>query len=405
MSDVSDEPVLEEEDSTPTEPVLVEPPKTAESPKPARVATSLLLVAALIGGLLGGAIVALFDRNDTGGATNVTFAPGSNSKLRGATLDIQGVLAKTMPAVVSIETDGFIRGNGFFGPTIQRVRGAGTGMVLTSDGEILTNNHVIEGAQKISVTFEGTKESREADLIGADPARDVAIIKLRNASGLKTVTLGKSADLAVGDDVVAIGNALALVGGNTVTRGIVSALERSVEDPSAALQHLIQTDAAINSGNSGGPLVDARGEVIGMNTVVIRQNGSGAPVESIGFAISIDSIKPLIERLRTGKPAPGTPFVGIGAVDMTEALKTQLGVPVDKGAVVQSVTEGSPAENAGLRLGDVITKFNGNNVDTAAELVQFVRDAEPGDKVAVTFYRGEAKRDITITIGSRVLNP
>ena len=131
-------------------------------------------------------------------------------------------------------------------------------MVLSSDGEILTNNHVIEGAQKITVTFTGQKEPRDADLVGADPVNDVAIIKVRNASGLKTVTLGDSSQLEVGDDVVAIGNALALVGGNTVTRGIVSALNRSIDDPQESLSHLIQTDAAINAGNSGGPLVNAR---------------------------------------------------------------------------------------------------------------------------------------------------
>lgn len=402
MSDVSDEPVLE--DSTPTEPVLVGsvlPPTpdkvdTGTEPRPGRVATSLLLVAALIGGLIGGAIVALADR-DTGG-TKISF--GSNLNVRGKALDIQGILGKTIPAVVSIQTDGFVRSEGFFGPSIQRVRGAGTGMVISPDGEILTNNHVIEGAQRISVTFEGNQEAKEADLIGTDPSRDVAIIKLRNVSGLKTVTMGKSSELAVGDDVVAIGNALALVGGNTVTRGIVSALDRSVDDVEN-LDHLIQTDAAINSGNSGGPLVDASGEVVGMNTIVIRNSGSSAPVESIGFAISIDSIKPLIERLRTGKPAPGNPFVGINSVNLTPEIKNQLGVPVDEGAVVQSVVEGSPAENAGLRLGDVITSFNGKTVKSASELVSLVRDTKPGEKVAVVYYRGGNKQDTEITIGTR----
>lgn len=365
-----------------------------------RVATSLLVVAALIGGLIGGAIVALSTRGDDGGVS-VAFAPGTNLKLRNGALDIQGVLAKTVPAVVSIETDGFVRQDGFFGPTVSRVRGAGTGMVLSGDGDILTNAHVIEGAQQIRVTFEGEKTARDADLVGADPANDVAIIKIRNASGLPTVTLGSSRTLEVGDDVVAIGNALALVGGNTVTRGIVSALNRSVPDSNENLSHLIQTDAAINSGNSGGPLVDARGEVIGMNTVVIRGNGSGASVESIGFAIAIDSIKPLIERLRAGKPAPGTPFIGLASVNLTEELKDQLGVPVDKGAVVQDVTPGSPAENAGLQTGDVVVKFGSKDVSTAAELVAAVREKEPGDKVELTYYRSDNKRTVELTVGSR----
>ncbi|MEY2426849.1 MAG: hypothetical protein QOI61_2421, partial [Actinomycetota bacterium] len=260
---------------SPLEAPVTAGPDELDKPREAPRLPVLLLVAAVIGGLIGGGIVAITTTN-TGNATNVTNAAGTNLKLRHGALDIQGVLAKAEPAVVSIETDGFVRQNGFFGPTVSRVRGAGTGMVLSSDGDILTNNHVIEGAQEIRITVTGEKEPRKADLVGADPVSDVAIVKLRNASGLKTVTLGSSSDLKVGDDVVAIGNALALVGGNTVTRGIVSALDRTVDDPEENLRHLIQTDAAINSGNSGGPLVDARGEVIGMNTIVIRGTGSGA---------------------------------------------------------------------------------------------------------------------------------
>jgi S1-C subfamily serine protease len=366
------------------------------------VTVTLLLVAAILGGLIGGAIVGLIVQDDNP-TTNVTFAPGTNLKLRNGALDIQGVIAKTEPAVVSIETDGFIRQQGFFGSTVQRVRGAGTGMVLSGDGEILTNSHVIEGAQKITVTFVGEKEPREAELVGADPVNDVALIKVRNASGLKTVTLGKSSVLRVGDDVVAIGNALALVGGNTVTRGIVSALDRTVDDPSENLQHLIQTDAAINSGNSGGPLVDARGEVIGMNTIVIRGSGSGAPVESIGFAISIDAIKPIIEQLRSHKAPAGSAFIGVGTVDLTDTLRAQLEVPVDEGAVVQDVTEGSPAEAAGLQVGDVITSFNDKDVANSAALLRVVRDTKPGDKVDVTYYRRDNKHTATLTIGTRTI--
>jgi S1-C subfamily serine protease len=389
--------VVAPKDSTPPLPPTAGPVEVDKSP---RVPVALLLVVALIGGLLGGGIVALSTRNPNNG-TNVSFAPGTNLKLRGKALDMQGVLAKTQPAVVSIETDGFVQQDGFFGPTVSRVRGAGTGMVINPNGEILTNNHVIEGAQKITVTFTGDKSPRDADLVGADAVNDVAIVKVRNASGLKTVTLGSSSQLEVGDDVIAIGNALALVGGNTVTRGIVSALNRSIDDPSENLSHLIQTDAAINAGNSGGPLVNAKGEVVGMNTVVIRGDGSGAPVESIGFAIAIDSIKPLMDRLRSGAPSPGAPFIGISSVSLTPDLKSQLGVPVDKGAVVQDVTAGSPAENAGLQVGDVVTDFHGKSITSSIDLVDAVKATQPGDKVTFTYYRGNNKHDGNLTIGSR----
>jgi S1-C subfamily serine protease len=357
-----------------------------------------LLIAALLGGGVGGGIVAASDAERPGPATSA----GPNLRLAGKPLDIRGVLAKAQPAVVSIQTEAFVQTDQFFG-RVQRVQGAGTGMVLSADGEVLTNNHVIDGAQEIRVTFDGDSAPRPADLVGADPVNDVAIIKIRNASGLPTVTLGQSAQLRVGDDVVAIGNALALVGGNTVTKGIVSALDRTVDDPSENLQHLIQTDAAINSGNSGGPLVNARGEVVGMNTIVIRGTGSGAPVESIGFAISIDSIKPLIDRLRSGKPAQGAPFIGVATVDLTDADRAQLGVPVSKGAVVQDVTEGSPAENAGLQVGDVITSFGGKDVETSAQLVTAVRGHSAGDEVGVVYYRGDNKRTTKLTVGSRVV--
>ncbi|HVV38293.1 MAG TPA: trypsin-like peptidase domain-containing protein [Acidimicrobiales bacterium] len=392
---------VDPQDST-LEPLPTAGPGESDKVAPPRVAMSLLLVVALIGGLLGGGIVALATRSSRNG-TSLTFAPGTNLKLRNGALDVQGVLAKTEPAVVSIETDGFVQQNGFFGPTVQRVTGAGTGMVLTSDGEILTNNHVIEGAQKITVTFAGQQQPRPADLVGADPVNDVAIIKVRNASGLKTVTLGNSSQLEVGDDVIAIGNALALVGGNTVTKGIVSALNRSIDDPQENLSHLIQTDAAINAGNSGGPLLNAKGEVVGMNTVVIRGDGSGATVESIGFAIAIDSIKPLIDQLRSGKSgaAQGSPFIGVATVSLTPDLKAQLGVPVDNGAVVQDVTAGSPSENAGIRVGDVITKFDGKDVASSSDLVAAVRASKAGAKVSFTYYRGGDKRTGTLTVGSR----
>ena len=314
---------------------------------------------------------------DTGGSAEVRA--GRNLSLAGKPLDIRGVLAKAQPAVVSIQTEAFVQTDQFFG-RVQRVQGAGTGMVLSADGEVLTNNHVIDGAQEIRVTFDGEREPRPADLVGADPANDVAIIKIRDARGLPTVTLGSSDALRVGDDVVAIGNALALVGGLTVTRGIVSALDRSVGDTTERLDNLIQTDTAINSGNSGGPLVNAAGEVIGVNTIVIRGSESGAPVENIGFALAIDAVKAILPGLRTGAPTVGVAFVGVATLDLTSALSRELGVPVDKGAVVESVTPGSPADRAGLQRGDVIVRAGTKAISTSQQLITEVRASKPGSK-------------------------
>jgi len=356
--------------------------------------------AALVGALIGGGLVAVLDNNN-GGTTTINY--GNNSSVLAKPKDIQGVLAKVEPAVVSVRTEAFQRG-GFFFNDVQRVRGAGTGMIITSDGDVLTNSHVVEGATTITVTLQGDKSPRPADLVSRDPIADVAVVKIRNATNLPTVKLGDSDKLQVGDNVLAIGNALDLVGGPTVTDGIVSALNRTLGDNSGGeqLDNLIQTDAAINNGNSGGPLVNADGEVVGMNTVVIQATGSGNLVQNIGFAISINSIKPIVEQLKNGKaPVHSTTFFGATLATVTPDIKQRLNLDVDSGAFVNDVVAGSPAENAGIQAGDVITKFGDKDIKTAQDLVDEVRAHKAGDKVAVEYHRGANKRTATVTLTSR----
>ena len=227
--------------------------------------------------------------------TAVASSARATDTLSGTDLDIAGVLSRVEPAVVSIQTEVTVRQ----GPYEQTGQAAGTGIVLTSDGEVLTNAHVIENATSIQVTLAGTDKTYRADLVAADSSEDLALLQLRNASGLTAATLGDSSTLQVGDDVVAIGNALALEGGPTVTKGIVSALNRQIStSESESLDGLIQTDAAISSGNSGGPLVNAHGEVVGINTAVAA-SGDTTTAENIGFAISIDKAKQVLEHLRS----------------------------------------------------------------------------------------------------------
>src|SRR5204862_4625603 len=177
---------------------------------------------------------------------------------------------------------------------------------ISPDGTVLTNNHVINGATNIQVTLTTDNKSHPATLLGSDPNADVAVIKIQGVNNLPTVKLGRSSSLEVGDDVVAIGNALALPGGPTVTSGIVSAVDRTIDAENERLEHLIQTDAAINPGNSGGPLSNAAGEVIGMNTAVAGQ------AQNIGFAIAIDTVKPNAEGLKRGKGVvKSTAFLGV----------------------------------------------------------------------------------------------
>jgi S1-C subfamily serine protease len=250
-------------------------------------ATGAAIVALSLGaGALGGWLTS--DGSSSNNSTAVK-AQAASLALSGETLNVAGVLARVEPSVVSIETQITERQ----GPFTQQGTGAGSGIVVNSNGTILTNAHVIADATSITVTVAGESKARTAKVITSDTTRDLALLKVSDTTGLVAAPLGQSSDVAVGDQVVAIGNALALEGGPTVTEGIVSALGRSIETDNGTLNGLIQTDAAISSGNSGGPLVNAAGDVIGMNTAVATSSGS-VNASNIGFAISIDAIRAFI---------------------------------------------------------------------------------------------------------------
>ena len=357
---------------------------------------AVAVVAAIVGAAVGAGVGALLaDDEDAGPASRTQAAPSfsSNTSNLAPPADIQGVLAKVQPGVVAVRSGSFAGDRGF-DLGINPVQGAGTGMILSTDGAILTNAHVVEGATQIKVTLFGETAARDADLIGVDADSDVAIIKLRDTSGLegRPVELGSSGDLKVGDDVVAIGNALALPGGPTVTVGIVSALERSID----RLSNLIQTDAAINPGNSGGPLVNSAGEVIGINTAV-----AGDRAQNIGFAIAIDTVKPMLDRLRRGEKAPPQGFLGVSTVTLTPEIRERLGFGPDAGAIVVEVVPGSPADSAGLAPNDVITSIGDKGVDTNAGLQTAVRAHRPSDRVEIVWFRGDEERRAQIVLGTR----
>ncbi|HVF73436.1 MAG TPA: trypsin-like peptidase domain-containing protein [Acidimicrobiales bacterium] len=387
---VTDEPPQPLADEPPVDGPLPPPPAAAgAAPRRSPAWPVVALVAALVGALAGGGAAVLLDED--GATTTVRYE--NNSAPITQPRDIQGILAKVQPGVVSIRTSTF-QGGDLFG--LQPVRGAGTGMIISADGDVLTNAHVVNGATSIKVTIGGEAEARDADLLGSNPASDVAVLKIRNASGLPAVTLGDSSRIQVGDQVVAIGNALALPGGPSVTLGIVSAKDRVLEADDVQLESLIQTDAAINPGNSGGPLVNSDGEVIGMNTAI------RGDAQNIGFAIAINTVKPMLETLKQGGGGiSSTAFLGVSTATLTPEFKEQSGFEVDEGAVVATVTPGSPAENVGLRRSDVITSFDGKKITTAEELVTAVRAKKPGDQVEMVFHRGSQERRVTVTLGSR----
>jgi S1-C subfamily serine protease len=247
---------------------------------------SLSLVAGL-----GGGWIAARGAGTTDAAIPVEVERTS-VQLDGEVLDVAGVLSAVQASVVSIETTVTVRQ----GPFESHGTGAGTGVVLDTGGHILTNAHVVEGATSITVTVPGDDTPREAELVAADESTDIAVLRVSDTDDLVAATIGDSDSLQVGDDVVAIGNALALEGGMTVTQGIVSALDRSIESETGTLDRLIQTDAAISSGNSGGPLVNATGEVIGINTAVARSSDT-VEASNIGFAIAIDTAIQIAQQL------------------------------------------------------------------------------------------------------------
>ena len=350
------------------------------------------LIGALIGGLLSGGLVALIDR-----PTRVEYRQsfGANTSTLVKPKDIQGILAKVEPAVVAIHTRSLSQ-DSFFQVVPQQ--GDGTGMIVSPDGDVLTNAHVIENATDIKVTIDRENKTHDAVLVGSDPTADVALIHIQGLGSLPTVKFGRSANLRVGDAVVAIGNAFALPGGPTVTAGIVSALDRAFDAEGERFEHMIQTDAAINPGNSGGPLVNADGEVIGMNTVI----AAPSMANNIGFAISMDTARPIADGLKTaGGKVRATTFLGVSSATLTDDLRQRFGIKAAKGALVYDVTPGTPADNAGLRSGDVITSLGGDSVTSSDDLGAAVRKHKPGDKVDIKFERNGNEQTASVTLGSR----
>ena len=346
------------------------------------------VVGAVVGALVAGLLVVAVDDETAAPARTPSFSNNTSKIARAG--DVQEILSRVEPAVVSIRTRSLSLGD-FLRPVPGE--GAGTGFVIAPDGVLVTNNHVVSGAQTIEVVFADDRKM-PARVLGRDSTTDLAVLKVE-ATDLPVAALGDSSALRVGDDVIAIGNALGLEGGPTVTRGIVSAEDRTITAESGIrLEHVIQTDTAINPGNSGGPLVNSAGEVVGINTAV------AGDAQNIGFSIAINAAKPIIEELRQGNTR-SRPFLGVKMVTFTPEYAEGLGVTVESGAVVADVTAGSGAEVAGLRTGDVITSIDGKEVKKAEDVTSAVNAHKPGDEIKVTFARRDQTQEITVRLGER----
>jgi serine protease Do len=288
----------------------------------------------------------------------------------------------------------------------------GTGFVVDSGGTVITNFHVVEQALSLRV-IAANGQTFGGRVIGGDPEADLAVVELESNEGLPTVPLGDSERLQLGETVVALGFALGLEGGPSVTSGIVSAMGRTIEVQDEALpgcdqetgqgctrsyEDLIQTDAAINPGNSGGPLVDLRGRVVGINTAGV---GAGS-AENIGFAIAIDRAKPVLERAVQNPEAPA-PYLGVSTQNVTPEVAAFEGLPVDSGVLVMALAPGGPAEEAGVEVGDVIVAVDGDAVEDNEDLQALLLAHEPEEAVTITVARASGTEDITVTLGVRPL--
>ena len=312
---------------------------------------------------------------------------------------IADVAEKVSKSVVSIITSTKVMN--YFGQSYDS-SAAGTGIIATSDGYIVTNKHVINGATKVTVILDDGTTYKDVEVVTTDPLNDVAFLKIKDVSDLNAATLGDSKTIHVGQQVIAIGNALGEYQ-NTVTSGIISGTGRSVTasdgsgQNSETLTDMIQTDAAINSGNSGGPLVNAAGEVIGINTA------TSTSAENMGFAIPISSVKGMLAQLIENGKAERT-YLGIYSLEITPEVAKEFNLPVNSGAYLYSsssysaIVKDSPAAKAGLKDKDIVTKINGVEVGAAGSLASLIGEYKPGDTVQLTVVREGKEIAINVTL-------
>ena len=354
---------------------------------------ALCLVCALLGGLAQPIYSSLSGGNETTiytgdrTPTQVDTASVDTSK----ELTTAEIYAKYVNSCVGITVD--IVSTNIFGQTVTGAA-AGSGFVITEDGYILTNYHVIDGANSIKVTFDNGKEYT-ATYVGGEEKNDIAVIKV-DATGLTPVVIGKSSDMLVGEQVTTIGNPLGELTFSEST-GIISALDRSITMSDGRQMNMIQTDCAINSGNSGGPLFNSHGEVIGIVSAKYSSgsNSTSASVEGLGFAIPMDDVASMVSDLVKNGYVTGKPIMGISVADVDESV-TSYGVP--QGAIIRVVTPDLCGAKAGLQAGDIVTKIDATDVTSASDLTSAIGNYKPGDKVTLTIFRSGETKTVEVTL-------
>jgi len=332
----------------------------------------------VVGGVVGGRL-AIPDSPNLGTSTQpITTAVRTDDDE--PAIDVAAVLQTITPSVVTIISN------------LDDGQATGTGVVISSDGEILTNAHVVEDADSVSVMFVDSLNPVSAQVLAIDMGNDLALLRV-DLSGLLPVVFADATSIDIGDDVVAVGFALNLDGGPTVTRGIVSALNRTITSGDGALDGLIQTDTAISSGNSGGPLLNTSGQVIGINTAVFKSSTDVA-ANNVGFSISVSEVLPVIAALRSlASGATRTEgYLGVTVLNRDDG---------GRGAVIGDVSPDSPADLAGMIAGDIVIEADGSPVDGQLALVAAIRDRSPGDTIAVDVLRNDKRMTLSATLTER----
>ena len=346
-----------------------------------RLTLGALAVLAIAGGTVGGAVAgrnrqpAAAPATTTGGFDTTSVIPATPARE-----DVSDLISSVLPGVVSISVE------------LNGGQGAGTGFIISNDGQIATNAHVVADATKIDVKFaDGSTASGK--VLGVDRTDDLAVVKV-DKNGLTALSLGQSSDLRIGEPVVAIGNALDLTGGPTATEGIVSALDRTIDtNDGEHLTHLLQTDAAINPGNSGGPLLTLDGKVVGINSA------GSQDAQNIGFAIAIDTARPIVEQLQQGKTITKA-YLGVSTTPLDRTVANRSGVDIDHGLLIVDVAGGSAADAAGLKPGDVIVSIDGTTTNDNTALGDAIRSAGAGHVVHLGIFRSGKTIDVDATLST-----
>jgi S1-C subfamily serine protease len=376
--------------------------------------------ALLVAGVLGGGVAvgidkAVGDEDATTVIREVTAGTAESTAFRNPSgKTISDIYGSAKRGVIQVLATSVVSDNRFFGS--QPARALGSGFVIDKAGHVVTNYHVIEGASKVEVSFSGNDEM-PATVIGRDPSTDIAVLRIKRAQGraLTPLELGNSDVVRVGDAVVAIGNPFGLE--RTVTAGIVSARQREITAPNGfAIDRIIQTDAAINHGNSGGPLLNADGRVIGVNSQIESESGGNV---GIGFAVPINTVKDVVSQLlESGKVDHA--YIGVEMATITSELASNVRLPIDQGVLIQRVRTDSPAAQAGLRGGttqvvvdgesylvggDVITKADGQPIESAEQLRSVVTSKQPGDEITLEVHRQNETKEVTVRLGRQPNTP